>query len=145
MQRWLWCAVLAVSMVARAQEGHARGHDAEPAGAEHAAAGHGGATEKEDPSTYILEHVADSPEVEFQVPLSDKEYVLHFPVWRIPLRAGACPANVEEPANLSEGCLDVSLTKHTFWMLVGSVIVVLLFILGFAVVPLGWACAASRR
>ena len=131
MRRWLWCAVLAVSKVARAQEGHAQGHDAEPATVERAAGAHEGAEhEKVDTSTYILEHVADSPEVEFQVPLSDKEFILRFPVWRIPLKADACPASTEEPAKLSEGCLDISLTKHTFWMLVGSVIVVLLFTFG---------------
>ena len=129
MRRWLWCAVLAVSMVARAQEGHAPAHDAVPAhgkGAEVVHEGH----EKVDTSTYILEHVADSPEVEFQVPLSDKEFIIHFPTWRIPLKAGACPASAEEPASLSAGCLDISLTKHAFWMLVGSVIVVLLFTFG---------------
>src|SRR5262245_33815763 len=127
MRRWLWCAVLAVSMVARAQEGHASPPHAAPAhGVTVEHEGH----EKVDTSTYILEHVADSPEVEFQVPLSDKEFILHFPVWRIPLREGACPANTEEPAKLSEGCLDISLTKHTFWMLVGSVFVVLLFTFG---------------
>ena len=125
MRRWLWCAVLAVSMAARAQEGHAP-HAAEPASSEHAA----GHEEKEDPTTYILEHVADSNEVGFQVPLSDKEFVIHFPVWRIPLKAGACPADAETPASLGTGCLDLSLTKHTFWMLVGSVIVVLLFTFG---------------
>jgi F-type H+-transporting ATPase subunit a len=132
MRRWLWCAVLAVSMVVRAQEGHAQGHDAEPASGEHAAGAHasGAEHEKVDTSTYILEHVADSPEVEFQVPLSDKEFILRFPVWRIPLKAGACPASTEEPAKLSEGCLDISLTKHAFWMFVGSVFVVLLFAFG---------------
>jgi F-type H+-transporting ATPase subunit a len=129
MQRWLWCAVLAVSMVARAQEGHAA-HDAEPASGEHPAAAHSGAHEKVDTSTYILEHVADSPEVEFQVPLSDKEFTIHFPMWRIPLKAGACSADPETPASLGAGCLDISLTKHTFWMLVGSAFVVLLFAFG---------------
>ena len=87
MRRWLWCAVLAVSIAARAQEGHAP-HAAEPASREHAAAGH---EEKEDPTTYILEHVADSNEVGFQVPLSDKEFVIHFPVWRIPFQAALAP------------------------------------------------------
>ena len=130
MRRWLWCAVLAVSVAARAQEGHAPARDAEPAAGEHAAADHGKEHEKVDTSTYILEHVADSDEVEFQVPLSDKEYVIHFPVWRIPLKADACPANPHEPASLKDGCLDVSFTKHTFWMVVGSVIVVLLFAFG---------------
>jgi len=132
MRRWLWCAALAVSMVARAQTGHAPAHDAEPASGEHATAGgHTGSEhEKVDTSTYILEHVADSPEVEFQVPLSDKEFIIHFPTWRVPLKAGACPASVEEPAKLSEGCLDISLSKHAFWMMVGSLIVVLLFAFG---------------
>ena len=131
MRRWLWCAVLAVSMVARAQAGHAASHDAAPASGEHAAGAHEGTEhEKVDTSAYILEHVADSPEVEFQVPLSDKEFIIHFPVWRIPLKADACPASAEEPAKLSEGCLDISLTKHTFWMFVGSVLVVLLFAFG---------------
>ncbi|HEY1909103.1 MAG TPA: F0F1 ATP synthase subunit A [Myxococcaceae bacterium] len=130
MWRWLWCAVLAVSVAARAQEAHAPARDAEPASGEHAAAGHGGEHEKVDPSTYILEHVADSDEVEFQVPLSDKEFIIHFPVWRIPLKADACPANPHEPASLKEGCLDISLTKHAFWMMVGSLIVVLLFAFG---------------
>jgi len=127
MRRWLWCAVLAVSVAARAQEGHAPARDAEPASSEHKGSGH---EENVDPTTYILEHVADSPEVGFQVPLSDKELVIHFPVWRIPLKAGACPADPETRASLSAGCLDISLTKHAFWMLVGSVIVVLLFTFG---------------
>jgi F-type H+-transporting ATPase subunit a len=130
MRRWLWCAVLAMSVVARAQEGHAPARDAEPASGEHAADSHGKEHEKVDTSTYILEHVADSDEVEFQVPLSDKEYVIHFPVWRIGLKADACPSNPHEPASLKEGCLDVSLTKHAFWMMIGSLIVVLLFALG---------------
>ena len=127
MRRWLWCAVLAVSVAARAQEAHAPAHDAEPASGEHAAGGH---REKVDTSTYILEHVADSPEVEFQVPLSDKEFIIHFPVWRVPLKAGACPADSETPASLGKGCLDISITKHTFWMFVGSALVVLLFAFG---------------
>ncbi len=131
MRRWLWCAVLAVSMVARAQEGHGPAHATEPASGEHAAGGHSGShEEKVDTSSYILEHVADSPEVGFQIPLSDKEIVIHFPVWRIPLKAGACPADPETAASLGEGCLDLTLTKHTFWMFVGSVFVVLLFAFG---------------
>src|SRR5262249_8483826 len=75
------------SMAGRVRQGQAPGHDAEPASSEHAAPGHAD-KDKEDPTTYILEHVADSPEVEFQVPLSDKEFIIHFPVWRIPLKEG---------------------------------------------------------
>ena len=131
MLRWLWCAVLAVSVAARAQEGHGPAHDAEAAPVEHAAAGHAaGHEDKVDTTTYILEHVADSDEVGFQVPLSDKEFIIHFPVWRIPLKAGACPADLETPASTAAGCLDISLTKHTFWMLVGAVVMVLLFAFG---------------
>ena len=130
MRRWLWCAVLAVSVAARAQEGQAPAHDAAPASGEHAAGGHGGHEEKLDTSSYILEHVADSPEVGFQIPLSDKELVIRFPVWRIPLKAGACPADPETAASLSAGCLDLTFTKHSFWMMVGSVLVVLLFAFG---------------
>jgi F-type H+-transporting ATPase subunit a len=129
MQRWVWCAVLAVSMAAQAQESHAPARPAAPphhVTAEVAQEGH----EKEDTATYILHHVADSSEVEFQVPLYDKEIVIHFPVWRIPLKAGACPASSEDPASLSAGCLDISLTKHAFWMLVGAVFLVLLFAFG---------------
>lgn len=122
MRRWLWCAVLAVSMAARAQGGHAPAHEAEPAAGAH--------EEKVDTSTYILEHVADSPEVGFQVPLSDKEYFIHFPVWRIPFKAGACPADPETPASLGAGCLDITFTKHSFWMMVGAALVVLLFAFG---------------
>ncbi|HVP62465.1 MAG TPA: F0F1 ATP synthase subunit A [Myxococcaceae bacterium] len=129
MRRWLWCAVLAVSMAARAQEGHAPEHDAAPPHARHVQVEHEG-PEKVDTSTYILEHVADSPEVEFQIPLSDKVIVIHFPVWRIPFKAGACPANPEEPASLRAGCLDISITKHAFWMFVGSILLVLIFAFG---------------
>jgi F-type H+-transporting ATPase subunit a len=129
MRRWLWCAVLAVSVAARAQEGHAPGHDAAPAHGKPVKVEHEG-HEKVDTSTYILEHVADSPEVEFQVPLSDKEIIIHFPVWRIPLKADACPMDPETPASLGAGCLDISLTKHAFWMIVGSLFVVLLFTFG---------------
>ena len=73
MRRWAWCAVLAVTMAARAQEAHAPS----PAAGEHASADRSG-HEKVDTSTYIVEHVADSNEVEFQVPLYDKEFIIHF-------------------------------------------------------------------
>ena len=127
MRRWLWCAVLAVSIAARAQEGHAP-HAAEPASSEHAVRGR--TRRRSTPPPTSSSTLRSSPEVGFQVPLSDKEFVIHFPVWRIPLKAGACPADPETPASLGSGCLDITLTKHTFWMLVGSVIVVLLFTFG---------------
>jgi F-type H+-transporting ATPase subunit a len=122
MQRWIWLMMLGVAMAARAQEGHGAG-TAQGSDAKHD-------EEKVDAPTYILHHVLDEPEFSFQVPLSDKEYVLHFPVWRIPLRTGACPSDPEVEAKLSQGCLDVSLTKHSFMLLLGGALVVLLFAFG---------------
>jgi F-type H+-transporting ATPase subunit a len=86
--------------------------------------------EKVDTSGYILHHVADEQEFGFQVPLSDKEFILHFPTWRIPLKAGACPTDEEAAASLTAGCLDLSLTKHAFMLFVGGALVVLLFAFG---------------
>jgi len=107
--RLVWLSMLAVASVTRAEEEHG---------------------EKVDTSSYILHHVADEREFGFQVPLSDKEVFLRFPTWRIPLKAGACPANEEEEAKLSKGCLDISLTKHAFMLFVGALVLVLIFALG---------------
>src|SRR5262249_56283906 len=82
-------------------EGQPPAHDAAP--------GHD--EEKVDPSTYILHHVSDENEFSFQVPLSNREFVIHFPVWRIPLKEGACPADKEAPASLRQRCLDLSITN----------------------------------
>jgi F-type H+-transporting ATPase subunit a len=127
--RLVWLSMLAVATVARAQGGHGEGAaaDAEPAATAHQQREH---ADKEDTSSYILHHVSDEPEFGFQVPLSDKEFFLKFPTWRIPLKAGACPADNETEARLSQGCLDLSLTKHSFMMFVGAVVLVLLFTFG---------------
>lgn len=129
MRRWLGWAVLVVAMAARAEERpraeHAEGRATTPAPA---AAAHDEG--KVDTSGYILHHVADEQEFGFQVPLSDKEFILHFPTWRIPLKAGACPADEETEASLSAGCLDLSLSKHTFMLFVGAAVVVLIFAFG---------------
>ena len=132
MRRWWVLAVLTMAMAARAEEpatparqvehaeGRAPAHDAAPAHDE----------EKIDTSTYILHHVSDENEFGFQVPLSDKEFVIHFPVWRIALKDGACPADPEEPARLGAGCLDLSITKHAFMLFVGGAVLILIFLLG---------------
>jgi F-type H+-transporting ATPase subunit a len=129
MRRWLGWAVLVVAMAARAEEHpraeHAEGRAPTPA---HATAAHDEG--KVDTSGYILHHVADEQEFGFQVPLSDKEFILHFPTWRIPLKAGACPADEEAAASLTAGCLDLSLSKHTFMLFVGAAVVVLIFAFG---------------
>ncbi len=84
----------------------------------------------QDTAGYILHHVLDSETLAFQVPLRDKEFKYRFPVWRIPLKAGACPANVHEKASLGAGCLDLSLTKMSAMLVLATVVLVLVFLLG---------------
>jgi F-type H+-transporting ATPase subunit a len=131
MRRWVWLSMVAVAMVARAQEGH--GHASardEPKASADAHGKDSAQEEKEDTPSFILHHVSDEPEFGFQVPLSDKEFFIKFPVWRIGLKEGACPAAKHAEAKLSQGCLDLSLTKHSFMLLVGGAVLVLLFAFG---------------
>jgi F-type H+-transporting ATPase subunit a len=83
----------------------------------------------QDTAGYILHHVLDSEELGLQVPLADRELVYRFPVWRIPFKSGACPADIREPASLAAGCFDVSLTKMSFMLVLGTVLLVLVFLL----------------
>jgi F-type H+-transporting ATPase subunit a len=83
----------------------------------------------QDTAGYILHHVLDSDELGFQVPLADRELIYRFPVWRIPFKAGACPADVRLPASLSAGCFDVSLTKMSAMLVLGTVLLLLVFVL----------------
>ncbi len=85
---------------------------------------------EEDTPTYILRHVGDENEFGFQIPLSEKEIVLHFPVWRVALRPGSCPADPEEPASLGAWCLDLSLTKHAAMLILGTLVLLALFFFG---------------
>lgn len=127
MRRWLWLATM-VAASAFAQEGeHAEAHHENRV---EAAINKTEKAESEDVAPYVLEHLADSDELAFQVPLSHEEKVWKFPVWRIPLKANACPANDEEPASLGDGCLDVSLSKHTVMMWFAALLLVLAFALG---------------
>lgn len=90
------------------------------------------AQEKMDTPTLIMGHVQDSKEMEFDVPLrtEGESPTLHFPTWRIPFREGACPADAEQPASLTAGCLDLSLTKHSFMTLVAAGLLLLVLLLG---------------
>jgi F-type H+-transporting ATPase subunit a len=83
----------------------------------------------QDTAGYILHHVLDSDELGFQVPLADREIVYRFPVWRVPFKAGACPADIREPASLGAGCFDVSLTKMSAMLVLGTLLLVLVFLL----------------
>ena len=76
--------------------------------------------EKEDVAGYILHHVSDSPEYEFEVPLSNNHIPIHLPQIFIPLKAGACDVQETDHGavvpGLGAGCLDLSITKHTVMM-----------------------------
>ncbi|MBX5480612.1 MAG: F0F1 ATP synthase subunit A [Myxococcaceae bacterium] len=134
-----WVAALAVSGgVAFAQHGGGE-HGTEAAPAAH--------EEKQDVSGFIFHHVADANEFELEIPLNHHaNKVLHFPQIWIPIKSGAvCPANsgfqitganeggghheAHRPG-LSEGCLDLSPTKHVMMLVLASIVLVLLFVLG---------------
>jgi F-type H+-transporting ATPase subunit a len=83
----------------------------------------------QDTAGYILHHVLDADELSFQVPLADREFIYRFPVWRVPFKAGACPADPRAPASLGAGCFDVSLTKMSAMLILGTVVLVLVFLL----------------
>lgn len=103
--------------------------------------------EKQDIPGFIFHHVSDANEYEFEVPMNHHaNKVLHFPNIYVPIKSGAtCPAmtgfHVSDahhggghPAvvrpGLSEGCLDLSPTKHVMMMLIASALLLLLFVLG---------------
>ncbi|WP_224240071.1 F0F1 ATP synthase subunit A [Hyalangium gracile] len=95
---------------------------------------------KEDVAGFIMHHVADSPEYEFEIPLSHDHVTIHLPQILIPLKEGACAAPAGEHGaaegghgaahpGLLAGCLDLSITKHTVMMwlaallLIGSILI----------------------
>jgi F-type H+-transporting ATPase subunit a len=88
---------------------------------------------KEDVAGYIMHHVADSSEYEFEVPGSFDHIVIPLPRILIPFKEGACTVQVTDHgpvhAGLLGGCLDMSITKHTVMMwlaallLIGSVLI----------------------
>ena len=134
MRRWLLLlGALGAGLALASGEEPARVET--PARAAEVAPGHGQKVREtseeptQDTAGYILHHVVDDSEIGFQVPLSDTEYIYHFPVWRIPLKSGACPAEPEEPASLSAGCLDLSLTKLSAMLLLGTLLLLLVFVL----------------
>ncbi|XXF78572.1 F0F1 ATP synthase subunit A [Myxococcaceae bacterium GXIMD 01537] len=98
--------------------------------------GHGAAAEgeKEDVAGYILHHVSDSPEYEFEIPLSHNHITIHLPQIHIPLKAGACEPTMTDhgPAvpGLGAGCLDLSITKHTVMMWLAALLLIGSLLLG---------------
>ncbi|CAM4087909.1 F0F1 ATP synthase subunit A [Corallococcus sp. ZKHCc1 1396] len=86
--------------------------------------------EGEDVAGYILHHVSDSNEYEFEIPLSHNHIVVHLPRIFIPLSEGACTP-VADPSGhgevypgLGAGCVDLSITKHTVMMWLAALILI---------------------
>ena len=114
---------------------------ASPVVDEHAAeavgvGGHGKAetrleAEEQDVAGYILHHVADSNEYEFEIPLSNNHILIHLPQFGIPIRGGvSCEpretghGHGKSVPTWSEGCLDLSITKHTVMMWLASLLLI---------------------
>lgn len=87
--------------------------------------------EEEDVAGYILHHVSDSNEYELEVPLSRDHSAIHLPQFGIPVRSGAdCSPRPTEHGGKAvpgwnEGCLDLSITKHTVMMWLAAALLIL--------------------
>lgn len=81
---------------------------------------------------FIFHHVSDSDELEFEIPLntSRPNPVIHLPMIRIPLKAGACPQDRHQHASLAAGCLDLSITKHVVMMWIAAILLMATFVFG---------------
>jgi F-type H+-transporting ATPase subunit a len=123
----LFACLFAGTVLASEQEPEAHesaGHEA-AAGAE----GHSRVDEEEeDVAGYILHHVSDSNEYEFEVPLSREHHVFHLPRLYIPFHDGACTpvpsAHGDVVPGLGAGCLDLSITKHTVMMWFAALVLI---------------------
>ena len=80
--------------------------------------------EKEDVAGYILHHVSDSHEYEIEVPLSREHRAIHLPQ----IHLGNCTPKLTDHGpvlpSLGEGCVDLSITKHTVMMWLATLILV---------------------
>lgn len=83
---------------------------------------------KQDVPGFILHHVSDSPEYEFEIPLSDHPIHIALPQWHVELKEGACVPQMTEHGEshpgLMQGCLDLSITKHTVMMWLAALLLV---------------------
>jgi F-type H+-transporting ATPase subunit a len=86
--------------------------------------------EKEDVAGYVLHHVSDSPEYEFEIPLSHNHKVIHLPQILIPLKAGGCALDASGHLLPGGSCLDLSITKHTVMMWLAALILIAVLLLG---------------
>lgn len=84
---------------------------------------------KEGLAETIIGHIADSHELEGDVPFVGS-FAWKLPVLRVPLKANACPADPETEPSLMQGCLDLSITKHVVMMWGAAVLLLLAFLFG---------------
>lgn len=98
------------------------------------APGGAAAHEETDVAGYIFHHVADSTEYEFEIPLgTGHNPVIHFPMWRFDLKPGACPTDPHASVGFGEllnGCLDLTLTKHTVFLFLTAVLLIVALLVG---------------
>ena len=87
---------------------------------------------EQDVAGYIMHHVTDSNEYEIEIPLRNDHAAIHLPQFGIPIRAGASCAPRETGhghgmavPGWSEGCLDLSITKHTVVMWLAAALLVI--------------------
>jgi len=87
---------------------------------EHHAGAEAAAEEHHDVGAFIMHHVSDSNDYEFELPLNEGQNpVIHLPKILIDLKPGACQA---EHPSLLEGCADLSITKHVVMMWIASLL-----------------------
>lgn len=102
--------------------------------------------EGQDVPGFIFHHVSDSNSYEFEIPLNKGHNpTVQFPTIMIPVKSGAQCGEMfsgfhmitgegghgeEHRPGLKDGCLDLSPTKHVMMLLIGSLIVLLVFVFG---------------
>jgi F-type H+-transporting ATPase subunit a len=108
---------------------HAEGH-----GQEAAAHGDGhGAS----PSDFIMHHLSDGLEYEFEVPAPFAtgenpkiDLAKLFAPLQISLKEGACPTDPHALSSFAAGCLDLRPTKHVMMMWLAAVLLIVALVLG---------------
>jgi F-type H+-transporting ATPase subunit a len=90
-----------------------------------------------DPPSYILHHLSDGLEYEFEVPAPFAgehnpkiDLATTFAFLRFPIREGACPTDPHADSKLTDGCVDLRPTKHVFMMWLAAGLLLLGLMLG---------------
>ncbi len=101
-----------------------------------ASAGGGEGGHGNDVPAFIIHHVSDDFIWELEIPWPF--YTGHNPhidfarltALRIPLKEGACPADVRAAGELGKGCLDLRPTKQVFMMWIAAFLLIVALLLG---------------